>query len=281
METRASTIPLVQNNNEVMQLQNYSFRNELVLAVGSIERASRIAPWSAGNECKGLRGNDWVKSFKSCHWTCKSSESSMGNNSLHDDSSGKVFTSADVACACDRCLVAQKLTKQQSRKKERKKHGRSPSSPGRGGVLEVLQADGLVKGLFFLWEFVLALNKKLRPLMTCRRSLVWWALILIAKCCCDSTRREAAGMGRPNGNEWVKWPLGLISSSSSWLPWAGKRRHVFTCVGISADTGREVWGMIEEAGRVHTHPTIHVFIPNSTFNQVRGEGHDPERCLRR
>lgn len=55
------------------------------------------------------------------------------------------FTSADVACACDRCLVAQKLTKQQSRKKEMWKVTQQPMWRWRlGGIASRWPCKGIV-----------------------------------------------------------------------------------------------------------------------------------------
>lgn len=51
MVTKTSTIQLVQKNNEVMQLQNYSFRNELFWPSAESSELNR----STRNECKGFR----------------------------------------------------------------------------------------------------------------------------------------------------------------------------------------------------------------------------------
>lgn len=202
METRASTIPLVQNNNEVMQLQNYSFRKINSFWPSAVsKRASRIAPWSAGNEWIERK---WLSEIFS-NWTCKWRVLDGKLSPRRQRRESFYFSRCGV---CLRPVFGGSEVNETAVEKERNKHGRCPSSPCRGGVLEVLQADGLVKGLFFLWEFVLALNKKLRPLMTCRRSLVWWAWILIAKCCCDSTRREAAGMGATQRKQMSKMASG-------------------------------------------------------------------------
>lgn len=94
MVTKTSTIQLVQKNNEVMQLQNYSFRNESFWpSAGSSEQVERLAPRSPGKWVQRVsRENESKISEKLSIVVMQIQRAARWKNSLHVDSnSGKVL----------------------------------------------------------------------------------------------------------------------------------------------------------------------------------------------
>ncbi len=147
----------------------------------------------------------------------------------------KSFTSADVACAYDRVWW---LRSEQNSKNERNVTQQPMSRWHPGGIASRWPCKGIAVPLRVCWcsEYEVKASDDLQTEFGVMGFDPYCQMLLGF----DSERLPGwAGPMETNEKRDVKWPLGLISSSSSWLPWAGKRRHVFTCVGISEGEWRE------------------------------------------
>ncbi len=141
----------------------------------------------------------------------------------------KSFSPADVACAYDRVWW---LRSEQNSKEERNVTQQPLSRWHPGGIASRWPCKGIAVPLRVCWcsEYKVKASDDLQTEFGVMGFDPYCQMLLGF----DSERLPGwTDPTETNEKRDVKWPLGLISSSSSWLPWAGKRRHVFTCVGIS------------------------------------------------